>query len=52
LTAKLIAQRENLRFARTRVFGMVRLIFNSMGKRLFEAGKLQDAAGHFLSVGG
>jgi hypothetical protein len=51
LTAKLIAQRENLRFARTRVFGMVRLIFNSMGKRLFEAGKLQDARDIFyLSV--
>lgn len=42
LTARLIAQRENLRFARTRVFGMVRLIFNSIGKRLFEAGILQN----------
>jgi len=41
LTAKLIAQRENLRFARTRVFGIVRLIFNTMGKRLFEAGRLK-----------
>lgn len=50
-TARLIAQRENLRFARTRVFGIVRLIFNSMGKRLFEAGKLQDQRDIFyLSV--
>jgi pyruvate,water dikinase len=43
-TAVLIARRENLRFARTRVFGLVRLIFNCAGERLYQA-KLIDKAG-------
>lgn len=35
-TRKLLAQRENLRFARTRVFGRVRKIVQTMGQRLTE----------------
>lgn len=42
ITGKLIARRENLRFERTRVFGLVRLIFNSMGSRLASAGVLEQ----------
>lgn len=42
-TAVLIARRENLRFARTRVFGLVRLIFKCAGERLYQA-KLIDSA--------
>lgn len=42
VTGRLIARRENLRFERTRVFGLVRLIFNSMGSRLQEAGVLEN----------
>lgn len=42
ITGKLIARRENLRFERTRVFGLVRLIFNTMGARLEEAGILES----------
>lgn len=42
-TAVLIARRENLRFARTRVFGLVRLIFNCAGERLYQA-RLIDRA--------
>jgi pyruvate,water dikinase len=35
--------RENLRFARTRAFGLVRRLVLGMGARLVEAGKLDDA---------
>jgi len=37
---ELIAGRENLRFARTRVFGLVRDIINTMAERLVESGQL------------
>jgi len=37
-----IADRENLRFERTRVFGRVRKIFVELGKRLFAAGILEQ----------
>jgi len=39
---RLIAGRENLRFARTRVFGLVRDIINTMAERLVEMGQLDD----------
>lgn len=42
-TAVLIARRENLRFARTRVFGLVRLIFNCAGERLYQANLIDKA---------
>jgi rifampicin phosphotransferase len=39
---RLLGQRENLRFARTRVFGEVRRIFLAMGSRLEQAGVLNN----------
>jgi pyruvate,water dikinase len=39
---QLLGQRENLRFARTRVFGEVRRIFLAMGSRLEQAGVLNN----------
>jgi len=39
-----VKNRENLRFARTRAFGLVRRLVVAMGKRLAEVGRL-DAAG-------
>ena len=51
LTASLLAGRENLRFARTRVFGLVRLIFKTMGKRLAESGHIEVPEDiYFLTV--
>ena len=38
-----VRERENLRFARTRVFGRVRRIFVEIGRRLHAAGKLGEA---------
>ncbi len=37
-----VSSRENLRYERTRAFGMVRMMFTAMGKRLFEAGRIND----------
>ena len=37
-----VRERENLRFARTRVFGLVRTIFRSLGAHLTRAGLLDD----------
>lgn len=37
-----VSSRENLRYERTRGFGMVRVMFNALGKRLFEEGHLSD----------
>jgi pyruvate,water dikinase len=42
-----VVARENLRFARTRVFGRARQILREVGKRLFAAGVLADAADVF-----
>ncbi len=39
---RLVRNRENLRFERTRVFGRVRKIFIEIGQRLFELNYLQD----------
>jgi pyruvate,water dikinase len=38
-----VVARENLRFARTRVFGRARQILRELGKRLYAAGVLADA---------
>jgi pyruvate,water dikinase len=40
--------RENLRFARTRVFGRARAILREVGKRLYGAGELVDPADVFF----
>lgn len=37
-----VRYRENMRFARTRVFGVVRDLFNAMGKKLHQARHLDD----------
>lgn len=37
-----VSSRENLRYERTRGFGMVRVMFNALGKRLYEDGYLSD----------
>lgn len=51
LTSSLLAGRENLRFARTRVFGLVRLIFKTMGKRLADSGHIEQPQDiYFLTV--
>ncbi len=42
-----VKHRENLRFARTRAFGLVRRLVVAMGKRLAEAGRLDAAADVF-----
>ncbi|MBN9394522.1 MAG: hypothetical protein J0H83_04700 [Candidatus Melainabacteria bacterium] len=42
LTAKLLANRENLRLRRSQVFGMVRRILLLVGKELFVRGHLDD----------
>lgn len=42
-TRTLVSQRENLRFERTRVFGLVRRIFQAIGQRWQAEGILQDA---------
>lgn len=41
-TRRRVRDRENLRFERTRVFGVVRRIFLAMGQRLAEAGRLEQ----------
>jgi len=38
-----VRDRENLRFERTRVFGLVRRIFVALGERFYEAGALDNA---------
>ena len=42
-TRRLVTNRENLRFERTRVFGRVRMIFLELGRRLYALGKLASA---------
>ena len=42
-TRDLVSNRENLRYERTRGFGMVRHLFRALGQRLQEAGQLSDA---------
>ncbi|MCC6456817.1 MAG: phosphoenolpyruvate synthase [Caldilineaceae bacterium] len=42
-----VVARENLRFARTRVFGRARQILRELGKRLYGAGALADPADVF-----
>lgn len=50
-TRRHIRNRENMRFARTRLFGMLRQLFNSLGHRWEEAGILNAAADiYYLSV--
>lgn len=47
-----VKNRENLRFARTRAFGLVRRIIVAMGHRLAEAARLDDATDVFyLEIG-
>ena len=47
-----VKNRENLRFARTRAFGLVRRIIVAMGRRLAEAARLDDATDVFyLEIG-
>lgn len=43
LVRKRLSDRENLRFYRTRVFGLVRRIFRAMGEKLAQAGRLDSA---------
>ncbi len=38
-----VKHRENMRLARTRMFGLYRDLYEAMGQRLHEAGELQDA---------
>ena len=46
-----IANRENMRFARSRLFGIARRIFRSMGERFADNGLLAEAADiHYLTV--
>lgn len=37
-----VKERENMRFARTRVFGIARELFNAMGTKLYQTGSLDD----------
>jgi phosphohistidine swiveling domain-containing protein len=47
-----IRNRENMRFARTRLFGLVRGIINGLGRQWAEAGFLQDARDiYYLTIG-
>ena len=45
-----VVARENLRFARTRVFGRARQILRELGKRLYAAGLLVDPADVFYAT--
>lgn len=38
----LVSNRENLRYERTRGFGMVRTMFSALGEKLFSEGKIND----------
>lgn len=40
-TRSLVSNRENLRFERTRAFGMVRALFSAFGQKLFAEGQLE-----------
>jgi pyruvate,water dikinase len=42
-TRQHVKHRENLRFARTRIFGLVRELFNAIGQRFYEKKLLVDA---------
>ena len=46
-TRRHVRERENLRFARPRVFGLVRRIFRAMGSHLVRAGLLDEVADVF-----
>jgi pyruvate,water dikinase len=51
-TRRLVRERENLRFERTRVFGRVRRIVLEMGKRLVAANRIEQARDVFyLEIG-
>ncbi len=41
-TRQHVKHRENLRFARTRIFGLVRELFNAIGERFYETKQLDD----------
>jgi pyruvate,water dikinase len=46
-----VKHRENLRFARTRIFGLVRELFNAIGQRFYETKQLDDPRDlYFLEV--
>lgn len=46
-----VRNRENLRFARSRLFGLLRGILNSLGRQWFQAGVLNDATDiYFLTI--
>ena len=47
-TRELVSNRENLRYERTRGFGMVRKMFSEIGNKLFEEGKIENARDIFL----
>jgi rifampicin phosphotransferase len=47
-TRRLVRNRENLRFERTRVFGQARRVFVEMGKRLYALGMLKAAEDVFF----
>lgn len=42
-TRELVSSRENLRYERTRAFGMVREIFSAIGKRFYSQGIIESA---------
>ena len=42
LTRELVSSRENLRYERTRAFGIVRTLFTHMGKRFYSEGILEN----------
>ena len=44
-----VKTRESLRLYRTRMFGLYRELFQALGQRLWEAGRLEQARGRLLS---
>ena len=44
----MVSDRENLRFERTRGFGMVRTMFTALGNRWAEEGQLEDGRDIFF----
>lgn len=46
-----VSNRENLRFERTKAFGIVRRIFNQMGQNFFKQNSINEASDiHYLSI--
>ena len=43
VTRTMVSGRENLRYERTRAFGMVRIMFTSIGEKLHKIGALEDS---------